>query len=92
MGGLKALKVKRGTDTSNSNWLYISYRQNGGDYDTTTTSAGHNNGALIHYEDSLTRSLGRTHLIDFTVANGWTDVALASGAVWSDTYSNLSAR
>ena len=90
VGGLKALKVKRGTDTSNTNWLYVSYRQQGGDYDTTSTSAGHNNAALVHYEDSITRSSGKTHLIDFTTANGWSDVALATGQTWSDTYSNLS--
>ena len=90
VGGLKALKVKRGTDTSNNNWLYVSYRQNGGDYDTTSSSAGHNNAALIHYEDNITRSSGKTHLIDFTTSNGWSDVALASGQSWSDTYSNLS--
>jgi len=90
VGGLKALKVKRGTDTSNTNWLYVSYRQQGGDYDTTSTSAGHNNAALVHYEDSITRSSGKTHLIDFTTANGWSDVALASGDTWSDAYSNLS--
>ena len=90
VGGLKALKVKRGTDTSNTNWLYVSYRQQGGDYDTTSTSAGHNNAALIRYEDSITRSSGKTHVIDFTPANGWSDVALATGQTWADTYSNLS--
>lgn len=95
--GVMALKVKRGTDNTNSNWLYVEYRQNGGDYDTTTTSAGDNNGAVIHYEDAFTRTQGgRTHLLDFAPSDGWTNVALPSGQSWSDTdslgnpYSNLS--
>ena len=95
--GVMGLKVKRGTDNTNSDWLYVEFRQNGGDYDTGTTSAGDNNGALIHYEDAFTRTQGgRTHLLDFVPSDGWTNVALASGQNWSDTdplgnpYSNLS--
>ena len=95
--GVMGLKVKRGTDNTNSNWLYVEFRQNGGDYDTTTTSAGDNNGAVIHYEDAFTRTQGgRTHLLDFAPSDGWTNVALPSGQSWSDTdslgnpYSNLS--
>ncbi|MDA1315448.1 MAG: Ig-like domain-containing protein [Acidobacteria bacterium] len=88
--GLKGLKVTRGTDNANSNWLYIEYRQNGGSHDTTSTSAGHNNAAVIHYEDSSTRSSGKTHLLDYTPANGWNDVGLATGQTWQDPYSNLS--
>lgn len=83
--GLKALKVRRGM--GNDAWLWIEYRQNLGIYDSTLHSQVFG-GALIHYTDSTTG--GRSHLLDFTPADGWSQVALAAGQSWQDPFSDLS--
>lgn len=83
--GLKALKIRRGT--GNDAWLWIEYRQNLGIYDSTLHSHVFS-GALIHYADSTTGS--RSHLLDFTPNDDWTQVALAAGQSWQDPYSDLS--
>jgi M6 family metalloprotease-like protein len=83
--GLKALKIRRGT--GNDAWLWLEYRQNSGIYDSQLNSQVFT-GALIHYQDSTTGSY--THLLDFTPANDFTQVALAVGQSWTDPYSNLS--
>lgn len=82
--GLKALKIRRATG-SNS-WLWIEYRQNLGIYDSTL-GAQVFTGALIHYQDSTTGL--RTHLVDFTPQDDWSQVALAAGQSWQDPYSSL---
>ncbi len=91
--GVKGLKIKRGTDTTNNNWLWIEYRDNSGDFDTTTTTSSDMSGALIRYDDSRNDSgthRHKTYLLDFHPATGtFGDPALAVGETWSDAYSNL---
>src|SRR5262249_36153888 len=61
-GGVKAIKVQRGT--GNDAWLWVEYRQSNGSYDTPQLNGGAfpspvntillpqpYSGALIHYED-----------------------------------------
>ncbi len=91
--GVKGLKIKRGTDTTNNNWLWIEYRDNSGDFDTTTTTSSDMSGALIRYDDSRNDSgthRHKTYLLDFHPETGtFGDPALAVGETWSDAYSNL---
>ncbi|QRK06238.1 hypothetical protein JQX13_39975 [Archangium violaceum] len=85
-GGLKALKVRRGS--SSGGWLWLEYRQALGPYEETL---GHQvfGGALVHYEDEATRD--GSHLLDFTPeTSSWSDPALLPGRTWDDPYSNLS--
>ncbi|HXG32426.1 MAG TPA: CARDB domain-containing protein [Bryobacteraceae bacterium] len=82
--GLKALKIRRGAGSSA--WLWVEYRQNLGIYDSTLGSQVFT-GALIHYQDSTTGL--RTHLLDFTPSDDWSQVALAAGQSWQDPYSSL---
>ena len=80
--GLKGLKIKRGTDTSNNNRLWLEYRDNSGNFDTTSTTAANMSGALIRYDDSRNDSgthRDKTFLLDFHPGT----------ATWSDPYSNL---
>jgi M6 family metalloprotease-like protein len=94
-GGLRALKVQRGSGNAGS-YLWIEYRQPIGNYDTTYYTSQIYSGAAINYEDSTTGSY--THLIDFTpnsdTSNGeasdFGDPALAAGRTWVDPYSDLS--
>jgi hypothetical protein len=82
-GGLQALKVRRGT--GNDAWLWLEYRQNPGQYDSTLDTQLFN-GALVHYEDSTTGT--HTHLLDFTKSTtSYGDAALTG--TWADTYSNV---
>ena len=84
--GLRALKVQRGT--GNSAWLWIEYRQQLGNYDSTLNSQAFG-GALIHYEDSQTGTW--SDLLDFTPATvSWLDSALVPGQPWVDPYTNVS--
>ena len=91
--GLKGLKIKRGTDTTNSNWLWLEYRDNSGDYDTTTTTSSNMSGGLIRYDDSRNDSgthRHKTFLLDFHPETGtFSDPALAVGESWGDPHSNL---
>ncbi len=91
--GLKGLKIKRGTDTSNNNWLWLEYRDNSGDFDTTTTTSSNMSGGLIRYDDSRNDSgthRNKTFLLDYHPETGtFSDPALAVGEAWSDPYSNL---
>jgi len=95
LGGLKALKVQRGT--GNSAWLWLEYRQPDGNYDPlsfpsplwTTLPPQPYSGALIHYEDSTTGI--HTHLINYTPSDSsFFSPALVAGQSWSDPYTNLS--
>ena len=58
-GTLQALKIQRGTGSSN--WVWLEYRQRVGNYDATLSSQIFS-GATIHYEDSTTGI--HTHLLD----------------------------
>jgi M6 family metalloprotease-like protein len=83
-GGLQALKVRRGT--GNNAWLWLEYRQNTGQYDSSLNSQVFT-GALVHYEDSTTGT--HTHLLDFTKSTtSYADAALTG--TWTDPYSNVS--
>ncbi len=84
--GLKALKVRRGSD--GNSWLWIETRQNVGDYSSQLSSSVYG-GALIHYEDGTTGN--DSHLLDFTPETpAFTDGVLLAGRTWSDPYSNVS--
>jgi M6 family metalloprotease-like protein len=83
--GVKGLKIQRGT--GNNAYLWVEYRQPIGSYDATLSSAVFQ-GALIHYQDSITGTY--THLLDFTPDNIWTDTVLRPGLSWTDPYSNVS--
>lgn len=86
-GGLKALKVRRGT--GGNGWLWLEYRQPTGHYDGALASQPFG-GALVHYEDASVVD-GYTHLLDFSPGTAsWDDPALPVGTTWTDPYSNLS--
>ncbi|WP_257459212.1 hypothetical protein [Archangium lipolyticum] len=85
-GGLKALKVRRGS--TSGGWLWLEYRQPVGPYDETLAPQVFG-GALVHYEDEVTRD--GSDLVDFTPeTTSWSDPALLPGRTWDDPYSNLS--
>ncbi len=85
-GTLQALKIQRGTGSSN--WVWLEYRQLVGNYDSTLGSQI-SSGATIHYEDSTTGI--HSHLLDYTPeTSSWSDPALASTKTWTDPYTNLS--
>jgi M6 family metalloprotease-like protein len=87
-GGVKALKIRRGT--GNDAWLWVEYRQGTGIYNSTLASQVFS-GALIHYEDALVGN--RSHLLDFTpTTTSFSDPALAVGESWADPYSDLRLR
>jgi len=99
-GGLKAIKVQRGT--GNDSWLWLEYRQSDGSYDTPQLSGGAfpspvntllppqpYSGVLIHYQDSNAGLY--THLINYTPSDSsFFSPALLAGQSWSDPYTNLS--
>lgn len=86
-GGVKALKIQRGSSTT-SNWLWLEYRQPLGNYDSALPAQIFS-GATIHYQDAATA--GKTNLLDFTTStSSFADPALAVGKTWSDPYTNLS--
>jgi M6 family metalloprotease-like protein len=85
-GGLQALKVQRGTGSSE--YLWLEYRQRLGNYDNAIGSQVYS-GALVHHQD--TSSGLATNLLDFTPETAaWTDPAQAAGKTWTDPYSNVS--
>ncbi|WNG47137.1 hypothetical protein F0U60_25675 [Archangium minus] len=85
-GGLKALKVRRGS--ASGGWLWLEYHQPVGLYEGTLAQQVFG-GALVHYEDEATRD--GSHLLDFTPeTSSWSDSALLPGRTWDDPYSNLS--
>lgn len=85
-GGLKALKVRRGS--ASGGWLWLEYRQSMGPYEETLEHQIFG-GALVHYEDEATRD--GSNLLDFTPeTSSWSDPALLPGRTWDDPYSNLS--
>ena len=94
-GGLKALKVQRGTGNSGY-YLWLEYRQPIGSYDSTFYTQQPYSGASINYEDPTTGAY--TQLLDFTpesdLSNGegsdFGDPALVAGKTWTDPYSDLS--
>ena len=84
--GLKALKVRRGSD--GNAWLWVESRQNVGSYSSQLSSYVYG-GALIHFEDGTTGN--DSHLLDFTPETpSFSDGVLAAGRTWSDPYSNVS--
>ncbi|XXF75432.1 NEW3 domain-containing protein [Myxococcaceae bacterium GXIMD 01537] len=85
-GGVKALKVRRGT--GNDAWLWLEYRRPVGNYDTSLGSQAYG-GAVVHASDASTGA--HTYLLDFTPAtSSWSDAPLKAGTTWVDPYSNLS--
>jgi len=89
-GGVKALKIQRGTGTTNA-WLYLSYYpSNNGIYLSQLGSQIHSGGYIV-YQDPATPG-GATDLLDFTQAtpNDFSDPALAVGQTWVDPFTDLS--
>jgi len=99
-GGMKALKVQRGTGNVGT-YVWIEYRQPLGNYDTTFTNlynytSAIYQGALVHYEDSTTGL--HSQQLDMTPASNttnepWSDFAdgaLVAGQTWQDPFSDLS--
>ena len=88
-GGLKALKVARGT--GGTSYLWVEYRQPTDPYETDmgTQSSSIYSGAYIHYDDG-SGSLW-TYLLSFTPssANKFVTPVLAAGSSWADPYSDL---
>jgi M6 family metalloprotease-like protein len=85
-GGLRGLKVQRGS--GNNAWLWVEYRQPIGVFDSTLNSQIFT-GATVHYVDSSTGSY--TDLLDFTPGtSSFADPALAAGRTWVDPYTNVS--
>ena len=86
---VKALKIQRGTGSTNA-WFYLAYYPNTGNYLSALGSQIHS-GAIIHYQDSATPG-GKTDLLDFTQAtpNNFNDPALAVGQTWVDPYTDVS--
>lgn len=88
-GGLKALKVTRGT--GGSSYLWIEYRQPADQYDALLGSLSQSiySGAYIHYDDG-TGSIA-TALPSFqpNSANKFVTPVLAAGSSWADPYSDL---
>lgn len=92
-GGVKALRVRRGT--GGTDWLWVEYRQPGaGVFDAGLPPAAFQ-GATIHYEDPVLTGLTQnSYLVRFTpdsAAGGllFGAAPLAAGSSWSDPYSNL---
>jgi M6 family metalloprotease-like protein len=84
LGGIQALKIQRGTDTTK--FLWLEYRQPLGGYDNSLRNQVFS-GALVHYQDATTGN--KTHLLDFTPETlSFSDPALTS--FWKDSYTNLS--
>jgi len=86
---VKALKIQRGTGTTDA-WMYLAYYPSSGIYLSQLGSQIHT-GAIIHYQDAQTPS-GKTDLLDFTqnTNNNFSDPALAVGQSWVDPYTDLS--
>ena len=99
-GGMKALKVQRGTGNVGT-YVWIEYRQPLGNYDTTFTNLYNYTpaiyqGALVHYEDGTTGL--HSQQLDMTPGSNttnepWSDFAdgaLVAGQTWQDPFSDLS--
>lgn len=88
--GVKALKVARGTGTTNAHF-YIAYYPNNPNYLSALGSAVHG-GAIIRYQDSATPG-GKTDLLDLTpnAANStdFGNPVLPNGATWTDPYKDV---
>jgi hypothetical protein len=86
VGGIKALRVRRGT--GNDTWLWLENRQPQGIFDTSLPDSAFT-GAIIHYED---RGWGLIPaLLRFNIDTGifFENAPLVAGANWTDPYSNL---
>lgn len=89
-GGLKALKVKRGS--SGTSYLWIEYRQPTDQYEALlgSTSQTIYSGAFIHFDDG-SGSIA-TQSLSFqpnSTPDKFVTVVLAAGSSWSDPYSDL---
>jgi uncharacterized protein (TIGR03437 family) len=88
-GGLKALKVTRGT--GGTSYLWIEYRQPTDSYEVNmgTYSQSIYSGAYIHYDDGSGSTW--TYLTSFQPGstNKFVTPVLAAGSSWSDPYSDL---
>lgn len=92
--GVKALKVARGTGTTNA-YYYIAYYPDLGNYIGGLNTTVHN-GVIIHYNDSATPSL-KTDLLDFsptivdttTTTPDFSNPVLPLGATWTDPYKDV---
>jgi M6 family metalloprotease-like protein len=88
-GGVKVLKIQRGTGNTNA-WLYVTHYPRNPNY-LDQLGSQISTGALIHYQDTATPG-GKTDLLDFTpsTANNFGDPALLEGQTWVDAYTDLS--
>src|SRR5262249_16076886 len=86
---VRALKVQRGTGTTNAS-LYVAYYPSAGSYLSALGSQIHS-GAIIHYEDSQTPG-GKLDLLDFTQTTPiyFRDPARAVNQTWVDPSTDLS--
>jgi hypothetical protein len=88
--GIKALKIARGTGTTNA-YFYLAYYPDRGDYIGSLNTNVHN-GALIHYNDSATPAL-KTDLLDFTPnpssSTDFGNPVLPTGSTWTDPYKDV---
>lgn len=85
---IKALRVKRGTSSTNA-WFWVAYYPSSGLYLQPLADQIHT-GAVIHAQDAATPS-GKTDLLDFTPASSGnhSDPALAVGQCWQDPYTDV---
>ena len=88
--GVKALKVARGTGTTNA-YFYIAYYPDRPNYLNALDAAVHG-GAIIRYQDAATPA-GKTDLLDFTVnpssSTDFGNPVLPLGATWIDPYTDV---
>ena len=92
IGGVKAIRVRRGIGINE--WLWLEYRQPVGLFDSTLSlySPLAYGGALVHHERPSDYE-GETYLLDYlptATPNDFRDAPLASGAGWDDPYTDLS--
>lgn len=85
---IKALRVKRGTSSTNA-WFWVAFYPSTGLYLQPLADQIHT-GAVIHAQDAATPG-GKTDLLDFTPASSGnhSDPALAVGQCWQDPYTDV---
>jgi uncharacterized protein (TIGR03437 family) len=88
-GGLKALKVTRGT--GGTSYLWIEYRQPTDPYEVNmgTLSQSIYAGAYIHYDDGSGSAWSYLPSFQPSSANKFVTPLLAAGSSWADPYSDL---
>ncbi len=88
-GGLKALKVARGT--GGTSYLWIEYRQPTDQYEVNmgTLSQSIYSGAYIHYDDGSGSAWSYLPSFQPSSASKFVTPLLAAGSSWADPYSDL---